>query len=55
MLDPKDVLVVAPAGVSLLASWLGLVQVGLSCVLLVASLAFLIWRWRVAIKRERHG
>ena len=54
MLDPKDALVVAPAGASLLASWLGLVEAGLSILLLVSSLAFLVWRWRIAIQRERN-
>jgi hypothetical protein len=52
MLDPRDIGAVAPAGASLLASWLGLVETGLSIVLIVASLAFLVWRWRLAVKHN---
>lgn len=52
MLDPRDIGAVAPAGASLLASWLGLVETGLSIVLILASLAFLIWRWRLAVKHN---
>jgi hypothetical protein len=51
-MEPKDLIAVAPGGASLLASWLGLVETGLSIVLILASLAFLIWRWRTALKHN---
>ena len=55
MLDPKDVAIVAPGAAALLASWMGILETTLSITLLAVSLAFLIWRWRVAIKRGHDG
>ena len=54
MLDVKDIATVAPGGVAVAASWLGLLDTLLSIALLSASLAFLVWRWRQAVK-EKNG
>jgi hypothetical protein len=53
-MEPKDLITVAPGGVAVAASWLGLVESGLSILLLLASLGFLAWRWRQAM-REKDG
>ena len=55
MLDPKDAAIVAPGGAAIIASWMGILETTLSVLLLSASLAFLIWRWHVAYKREHDG
>ena len=51
-MEAKDLITVAPGGVAVAASWLGLLDTLLSITLLSASLAFLIWRWRKAMKAK---
>ena len=53
MLDAKDIATVAPGGVAVAASWLGIIESGLSIALLIASLCFLGWRWRKAILESK--
>tara|TARA_R100001224_G_scaffold25968_1_gene13863 strand:- start:1253 stop:1414 length:162 start_codon:yes stop_codon:yes gene_type:complete len=50
MMEPKDLITITPGGVTVAASWLGLIETSLSILLLLASLGFLAWRWRQAIK-----
>ena len=54
-MEPKDLITVVPGGVAVAASWLGLVESGLSILLLLASLGFLAWRWRQAMKDKQSG
>ena len=51
-MEPKDLITVAPGGVAVVASWLGLVETSLSILLLLASLGFLAWRWRQAMRKK---
>ena len=51
-MEVKDLITVAPGGVAVAASRLGLVDTLLSIALLSASLAFLIWRWKQAVKQK---
>ena len=51
-MEPKDLITVAPGGVAVAASWLALVETSLSILLLLASLGFLAWRWRQAMKEK---
>jgi hypothetical protein len=51
-MEPKDLITVAPGGVAVAASWLGLVETSLSILLLLASLGFLAWRWRQEIRKK---
>tara|TARA_R110001599_G_scaffold100272_2_gene256773 strand:+ start:892 stop:1050 length:159 start_codon:yes stop_codon:yes gene_type:complete len=51
-MEAKDLITVAPGGVAVAASWMGLVETGLSILLLLASLGFLAWRWRRALKEK---
>jgi hypothetical protein len=43
----------APGAVTIAAEWAGLINTTLSIVLLSLSIAFLIWRWRVAYAKEK--
>ena len=52
MMEAKDLVTVAPGGVAVAASWLGLVETSLSILLLLASLCFLAWRWHRASKEK---
>ena len=54
-METKDLITVAPGGVAVAASWLGLVESGLYILLLLASLGFLAWRWRQAMKDKQSG
>jgi hypothetical protein len=45
LMDPRDVLTVAPGGVAIAASWLNLVETTLSICLLSLSIAFVVYRW----------
>ena len=49
-MEAKDIITIAPGGVAVAASWLGILNTILSIVFIGASLAFLIWRWRQAAK-----
>jgi uncharacterized membrane protein len=51
-MEPRDLVTVAPGGVAVVASWLGVVETSLSIILLVASLCFLAWRWRQAARSK---
>ena len=51
-MEPKDLITVAPGGVAVADSWLGLVETSLSILLLLASLGVLAWRWRQAMKEK---
>ena len=53
-MEAKDIITVAPGGVAVAASWLGVLDTVLSIAFISASLAFLIWRWREAVK-EKNG
>ena len=52
-MEPKDIITVAPGGVAVAASWLGLVETSLSILLLLASLGFLEWRWQQALRDKK--
>ena len=53
-MEAKDIITVAPGGVAVAASWLGVLDTVLSIAFISASLAFLIWRWSQAVK-EKNG
>ena len=45
----------ASPGIATIAlSWGGVIETGLSIVLLTLSIGFLIYRWRVAVQRDRN-
>jgi len=52
-MEAKDLATVAPGGVAVAASWLGLVETSLSILLLLASLGFLAWRWKQAVREKK--
>jgi hypothetical protein len=41
----------APGAATWAAEWMGLINTGLSIVLMALSIAFLIWRWHVAYNK----
>lgn len=43
----------APGVVTGVAKWVGLIETTLSIVMLSLSIAFLVWRWRVAYVEKR--
>ena len=43
---------VAPGAVTVAADWLGVINTGLSTILMALSILFLVWRWHVAWKKE---
>jgi len=43
---------VAPGAATVVADWLGVINTGLSIILMALSIAFLLWRWRVAYHKE---
>jgi hypothetical protein len=51
-MEPKDLITITPGGVTVAASWLGLIETSLSILLLLASLGFLAWRWRQAVRKN---
>ena len=53
-MEAKDIAAATQGFGAVALSWLGIVDTLLSIVLLSASLAFLIWRWRQAVK-EKNG
>ena len=52
-MEAKDIITIAPGGIAVAASWLGIVDTFLSIAFISASLAFLIWRWRKAYKDQK--
>tara|TARA_R100001594_G_scaffold33615_1_gene62356 strand:+ start:1406 stop:1567 length:162 start_codon:yes stop_codon:yes gene_type:complete len=53
MPDAKDLLTIAPGGVAVVASWLGVINTILSIAFISASLAFLIYRWMKMAKENK--
>ena len=51
----KSIPAIAPGGITLMASWLGFLETGLSIALLILSILFLLWRWRVAYLVTKNG
>ena len=41
----------APGAATVTAEWMGIINTGLSIILMALAIAFLIWRWHVAYKR----
>ena len=41
----------APGAATVTAEWMGIINTGLSIILMTLAIAFLIWRWHVAYKR----
>ena len=44
---------IAPGAATATADWMGVINTGLSIVLMALSIAFLLWRWRVSWNRSR--
>jgi len=42
---------IAPGAATATAEWMGVINTGLSIVLMILSIGFLIWRWRVSYTR----
>ena len=49
----KSIPALAPGGITLMASWLGFLETGLSILQLILSILFLLWRWRIAYLRTK--
>jgi|TARA_Y100000296_G_scaffold54182_1_gene62093 hypothetical protein len=49
----KSIPAIAPGGITLIASWLGYLEIGLSISLLILSILFLLWRWRIAYLKTK--
>jgi len=45
----------APGAATVTAEWMGIINTGLSIVLMALAIAFLIWRWHVAYKRVNNA
>jgi hypothetical protein len=43
---------IAPGAATIAADWLGVINTGLSVILMALSIGFLIWRWHVAWKKD---
>jgi hypothetical protein len=44
---------IAPGAATATADWMGVINTGLSIVLMALSIAFLLWRWRVSWNRSQ--
>jgi len=44
---------IAPGAATATAEWMGVINTGLSIVLMALSIAFLIWRWHVSWSRSK--
>jgi len=44
---------IAPGAVTIVADWLGVISTTMSIILVTLSIAFLVWRWRVAWQKEK--
>ena len=42
---------IAPGAATVAAEWMGVINTGLSIVLMALSIAFLLWRWRISYNR----
>ena len=42
---------IAPGAATVAAEWMGVINTGLSIVLIALSIAFLLWRWRVSSRK----
>ena len=42
---------IAPGAATVTAEWMGVINTGLSIVLMALSIAFLLWRWRVSSRK----
>jgi hypothetical protein len=41
----------APGAATVTAEWMGVINTGLSIILITLSIAFLVWRWRVSYNK----
>jgi hypothetical protein len=41
----------APGAATVTAEWMGVINTGMSIILMALSIAFLIWRWRVSYNK----
>jgi alpha-beta hydrolase superfamily lysophospholipase len=41
----------APGAATVTAEWMGIINTGLSIILITLSIAFLVWRWRVSYNK----
>ena len=41
----------APGAATVTAEWMGVINTGLSIILMMLSIAFLIWRWKVSYNK----
>lgn len=48
----KTIGVVSPSIATIISNWLGIISTGMTIIMTVLSIAFLLWRWRVAWKKE---
>ena len=51
----KTVPAASPGAATIVMSWAGVIQNSLSILFLLLSIAFLIWRWRVAMRKNQDG
>jgi hypothetical protein len=42
---------IAPGAATATAEWMGAINTGLSIILMMLSIAFLLWRWHISWKR----
>jgi len=42
---------IAPGAATVTAEWMGVINTGLSIILMALSIAFLLWRWRISYNR----
>ena len=42
---------IAPGAATVAAEWMGVINTGLSIILMALSIAFLLWRWRVSSRK----
>jgi hypothetical protein len=42
---------IAPGAATATAEWMGVINTGLSIILMTLSIAFLVWRWRVSYNK----
>jgi hypothetical protein len=42
---------IAPGAATATAEWMGVINTGMSIILMALSIAFLIWRWRVSYNK----
>ena len=42
---------IAPGAATATAEWMGVINTGMSIILMALSIAFLLWRWRVSSRK----